>query len=697
MAKSKEQQECLKAYNEFNQVRNFEKEIPNCVWGDGDIVLPDKPSDPTSIDNYGLPKKKRKFPYYSKEFKEEMDSLPDDSPVKEEFLEKEWDRRMNGYWWYNGDKLEFINGHYYMTLQYWLIQVEKPVEHTGNPYFVDMHRDMNLAIWWTKRNKNYSGTCYIGARRSSKTVIGMANGYWDTTERFGALFGIQSKTFPDAKGVLRKLVSSWKMLPKFLRPSDTRESTVTERLRFSEPKRKMAAYDVYSEYLNSMIRAFPSKEEAMDGERTTYQFIDEYGKCVESDVSVLQKITKVCCMVGSKIIGYSFWATTVEEMDRKGGANAKKVWDRSDPRKANDIGRTPTTMNRLFFPAYYGMFESGDGEQYVDEWGYSNVEACIDWLDKSEAGLNQEDLEDNRRKYPRNIEDCFRLKDSGNSYSKHNLIEQRIYNDQLYRNPVRRGNFIWKGGMKFTEVEFRPDPDGRWLVAWEPDKNDRNRYKKVGSHFMPERNFCKTGVDPYDHKDIKGSGSNGAAATIIEKHYTAPDIEMGWVCIYVNRPHSPNEFYEDILKQAIFYSSPILVENNKNGMINWLEDNGWYEFAMSNPIERDVSFRKKNAKGYPMTSEFNRNALMDVTQEHIYDHIGKKQDGKFGYCLFNELIDDWERFEPSNWTPYDLAVASGLALIACKTPKQKPKVKEFKTSDWIPQYRAFGGVSRKIR
>lgn len=687
--------ECYKAWKEFKQVRNFAKEIPNAVW-DFDIELPEKPKDYRSIANFGKPKSERKFPFYLDDYVNSIDDLEDDNPKKLNFIDQEWGRRRNGFWWYNGDKLEWINGHYYMTLQYWKIPVEDLGGASARPKFVDMHRDMNLGIWYLKNNPKFSGLAFIGARRSSKTVQGTANAYWDTTEKENAVCGIQSKSFTDSKKVLQKLVSSWSKLPEFLKPTDTGESTVSQVLRFSEPKRKSSKgkKKEYKDVLDSYIEAFPAKAEAMDGLRTTFQFIDEFGKNLECNVADLQKIAKVCCFAGaSKIIGFSFWTTTVEEMEKKGGDNAKKVWDGSDINKLNKNGRTPTTMSRVFFPAYYGMFEAEEGKSFVDEWGYSKMQECVEWLDDEEENLDQDDLDDWRRKFPRTIDDCFRLKDSGNSYNKKHLVSQKIYNYKVENNPLVTGNFIWKDGIPFTEAEFKPNPEGRWQVAWMPKKEDRNCYKKVGIHLKPTRDFCRTGVDPYDHGIIKsGKGSDGAALTILKSHFTAPHINMGWVCKYISRPKSPNDFYNDIIKQCFFYSSPVLVENNKNGMINWMEAEGVYEFAMENPLERDEKFKRKKSKGYPMTSQYNRNALMDVTQAHIADHIGKSSpQDDYGFCFFDDLLDDWINFDPSNWTPHDLAVAAGVALIACKDTTQKIKIPKFTPKDFFPQYRVTGG------
>lgn len=268
---------CKRAWKEFNRIRNFSKEIPNCVW-DIEIELPEKPKRFNEIINYGLPKKQRKFPLHDRKYIEHIDNLPLGNTEREDFIDQEFFRRKNGIWFYNGDKLEWIDGHYYMTLQYWLIPTSDSLRST-NPKFVDMHRDLNLAIWWTKKNPKFSGTAFIGCRRSSKTTQGLASGYWDTTEKYNAVFGIHSKTGVDAQKLIRKIISSWQKLPEFLKPLDTGYTSATRRIVFSAPQKKNTKKrQKTEEALDSYIEAFPSKEEAMDGLKTTFQFIDEYGK-----------------------------------------------------------------------------------------------------------------------------------------------------------------------------------------------------------------------------------------------------------------------------------------------------------------------------------------------------------------------------------------------------------------------------------
>ena len=49
---------------------------------------------------------------------------------------------------------------------------------------------------------------------------------------------------------------------------------------------------------------------------------------------------------------------------------------------------------------------------------------------------------------------------------------------------------------------------------------------------------------------------------------------------------------------------------------------------------------------------------------YIQDHVGIKQDGTLGDLYFNELLNDWSRFDINKRTKHDASISSGLAIMA---------------------------------
>src|SRR5690606_23125563 len=121
VAERKYRNECLKAYEAYETVYRLKDRVPDAIW-DFDITLPDKPSDPSKIINFGKPKEERKFPLMSKEEIDGYEALAtSDAPIDKarysEFVKREWHRRLNGLFFFNGDKLEYITGWNYVWLQ----------------------------------------------------------------------------------------------------------------------------------------------------------------------------------------------------------------------------------------------------------------------------------------------------------------------------------------------------------------------------------------------------------------------------------------------------------------------------------------------------------------------------------------------------------------------------------------------------
>ena len=696
---SKHQQECFEAYENFVQEYDIKQEVEHAVW-DFTFKRPEKPPIKT-IANFGLERSKRKFPYYSKDFIRDMEQK-EGTEEYIKFVAEEWRRRYEGYWFFNGDNLEYITGHHYCMLQYFLITVEINGRNVRtNPRFRDSHRDLFYALETTRNDKNSFGIVYYSFRRTGKTIVALAEGYFDTTENKESVFAIQSKTEDDGRKVFKKLVDSWQKIPSWFKPVDTGETTVTKRLFFGEKKKKQEGEKEYREVLNSEIFYINAKEEALDGTYCSFIFDDEVGKVGKGlDVNERWNINRECLVSGSKIVGKSIQTSTIEDMEKYGSDKALILWNRSNPNKRLPNNRTDSGLYRLFMPAYYGYDgEHPDTEEpFIDEFGYSNIKLAKSYIESMYKSLTGDDLLSFRRKYPITIDDCFALTSSDNTFDQKKIYEQEQFNKTTDGKLVTRGTFYWKDGIKDTEVLFKPSENGKWLVAWMPPAEDRCRFEIKNGQRRPTRDFCKTGCDPFSHRETVDKGSRGASATILQKHYSEPDLKMAFVCLYLARPKHPHEFAEDMIMQSVFYSSPFLSESNKFGVLDYFHKRGYDGFCLYNPL--DPNYMKEWAKGkrgVPTTGSDIREALISMTQAYIMDYIGKNEETEeHGFCPFDEILEDWRKFEPDNWTPYDAFVATALALMATKKPLNKITTTYAKVTDWLPKFSQRGKMSVRI-
>ena len=161
---------------------------------------------------------------------------------------------------------------------------------------------------------------------------------------------------------------------------------------------------------------------------------------------------------------------------------------------------------------------------------------------------------------------------------------------------------------------------------------------------------------------------------------------------YLNRPPKETIFYEDVIMACVFYGMQFLPENNKPGIINWAVDNGFRHYVMKT---QQGDYTKSNSRnwiyGVATSGEIVREIGIGNVEEYIYDYIGKIspdiQRNKFGIaeneinsemhgnCPFDDILDDWEKFDSGKWTIYDMTVATIITMLAA-TPVRKKRVQE---------------------
>ena len=103
--------------------------------------------------------------------------------------------------------------------------------------------------------------------------------------------------------------------------------------------------------------------------------------------------------------------------------------------------------------------------------------------------------------------------------------------------------------------------------------------------------------------------------------------------------------------------------------------------------------------GIPNSSEDIKQAHAAAIEMYIQDHVGLKQDGSYGDMYFNELLNDWARFDINKRTKYDAAISSGLAIMACNRHLYRPNAPTVKPklNISIARYSNTGNTSKLIK
>jgi len=399
------------------------------------VPLPEPPPQ-KEIDGFGKKPKYQKWkrPSYPeklrelekscssiKEVWEKLDYYKDNYKEEIEFIRREWDRRINGYWFYNNGVPTFIDGWHYMYLSYWKLDVgypeyrsrdrkffifvrysyttteayyryrvidkvtEKVLSYFSNEkelmkflrdkdpdfvraqrghFYVDMGRRVCYGINYPKHRRE-------GATYKADHIL--FNVITTLEEAHG---GIQSMDgVSAAKAFSKAIVKPWKKLPFFFSPNFAGSTDPKRVLEFDVPAQRSSSITGSVNNIEVGLESFidfadSANRSWYDGDKLMVLHNDELGKTILEDVNARWMVQKRCLAQGNGILihGLAVNTSTVGEMTEKGGANFFRLCQQSHWENRNSVGQTQSGLFNLFIPAYDGL------EGYIDIFGNSIIE-----------------------------------------------------------------------------------------------------------------------------------------------------------------------------------------------------------------------------------------------------------------------------------------------------------------------------------
>jgi len=614
------------------------------------------------------------------------------------YIEQEFQRRRDGVWFYNNGVPTYITGRHYMFLQWSKIDI-------GYPSYLAFQREIFLHMAACEADPRCFGQLYTKCRRSGYTNVCSAVLVDEASQVKEKLLGIQSKTGKDAQEniFMKKVVAIFRSYPFFFKPIQDGTTNPRMELAFREPSKRITKNNKTSQQgdaLNSVINWKNTTNNAYDGEKLHMLYLDEAGKWEKpTDIREAWRIERTCLIVGKRIVGKALVGSTVNPMD-KGGEEYKGLWNDSDPSERNNNGRTRSGLYRIFIPAYEAL------EGFFDRYG----NAIVENPEKEVIGIDGEMVDQGSRKYLKNErhsfkddpselneiirqfpfteDEAFRDSIEGSLFNIGKIYQQIEYNDDLYPNPVVKGNFVWV--KKDEEVAFSPDPNGRFLVSWQPPNNLRNKkLEERGKKVAPNSHIGCGGVDSYDlDATVDGRGSKGALHLYNKFNMEAPSNMF--VVEYASRPDLASIFYEDVLKCAFYYGYPLLIENNKYGIARYFESRGYDGYLMDRPdfLKNPNSSSNVKTKGIPSNSQDVIQSHAQAIEAYIHDHVGvNHESGSVGNMYFNKTLEDWIGYKIDKRTKFDLTISSGLALLASQKAKKEKPVSDFTDKQFVRRFK----------
>ena len=616
------------------------------------------------------------------------------------YIEQEFHRRRNGVWFYNNGVPTYITGHHYMLLQWSQMDI-------GYASFLDLQRTIFLHLEACKQDPRCVGQIYTKCRRSGYTNICGSALADEGTQVSNKVLGIMSKTGKDAQEniFMKKLLPMFRSYPFFFKPIQDGTTNPRVELAFREPAKRITKTNKVSgqtEALDTVINWKNSVANAYDGEKLHYLYLDEAGKWENPlDINEVWRVHRTCLLVGKKIVGKAMVGSTVNPLD-KGGANYKKLYYDSDPTNRNENGRTKSGLYKLFITAYealegffdvYGMPIMDDpSEPTLTMDGDIVSIGAKTYLSNERKALMHDPYELNEviRQFPWSKEEAFRDSTKSSHFNVGKIYEQLQYNRELYPNPVIKGNFVWKDGKQDTEVLWNPDANGRWTVTWLPPDDIRNKRKtEFGKVFPSNYHLGTGGVDSYDlDNTMDGRGSKGACHIYNKFNMSYPSNMF--VAEYANRPPLARIFYEDVLMAAVFYGYPLLIENNKYGIVRYFESRGYDGYIMDRPehLRAPGSSSNVKTKGIPSNSQDVIQSHAQAIEAYVHEHVGlNAETGEYGRMYLDKTLEDWIGYRIDDRTKFDLTISSGLALLAAQKIKQERKAADMSSKVFLRRFK----------
>jgi len=632
-----------------------------------------------------------------------------------DYIDNEFKRREEGFWYINKNIPIYLTGTHYMYLQWSKIDV-------GQPDFRESNR-LFFIFWEACRADNRSyGMCYLKNRRSGFSFMASGETVNMATISTDARFGILSKSGADAKKMFTdKVVPISVNYPFFFKPiQDGMDRPKTE-LAYRVPASKFTRRSIISTDkpedlagLDTTIDWKNTGDNAYDGEKLRLLVHDESGKWERpNDIQNNWRVTKTTLRLGSRIIGKCMMGSTSNALD-KGGRNFKKLYDDSDVKKRNANGQTRSGLYSLFIPMEWNY------EGYIDSYGYPVFNTppkevhgphgapikigVIEYWENEVEGLkeDQDGLNEFYRQFPRTTKHAFRDESKMSLFNLTKIYQQIDYNEGIQQQSiVTQGNFQWEDGVLDTKVIFIPNNRGRFYISWVPPVHMQNQiFVRNGMKYPANEHVGAFGCDSYDISGtVDGKGSNGSLHGLTKFSMDEAPSNVFFL-EYIARPQTAEIFFEDVLMACIFYGMPILAENNKPRLLYHFKRRGYRKYAMNRPDKTDykLSITEREIGGIPNSSEDVKQAHAAAIETYIEHYVGDLGE-KWGSMYFQRTLEDWAQFDINNRTKHDASISSGLAIMACNKNKYRPvnEIIREKVSLGFSKYNNKGDFSKIIK
>jgi hypothetical protein len=540
------------------------------------------------------------------------------------WIKRQWFHRLYGKWYFIKGKPTYLDGWHVFFLNSY--KMEGGTDFDGAPEYRDRDRRWFHAqryLYTTTETIDYDnegnlvllddgtpkmrctgsrtvlGSSSLKGRRTGESSKGSSIDLELVTSIEEHLSASQADTDANAEGLYNKLKRySFHKLPFFFTPITPNSKTGKQiSLRDTTANNGLQSYVTY--------RA--SGEYAYDGSRINFYLGDEIGKTKNADIIKRHYVVARTLTPGIKIRGFMLYVSTAEEMDSDVGKNFEDLTMKSMFEDRGIDGRTQTGLVNVHF----SIEESFEG--FIDPWGFPIIDnptdpdviAHMSFVEKNENGevmgvreylkkkeqefLDREDLvglSSFQRKNPKSFRECFANISSNLMFNRAKL-QTRLLKLKYEGNKCVRGDFVNDGN---NIVRFAPNVNGRFNVSMQLSGDRANRMIFDGHSYRPQFNdVFVASADAYRVSKTDSRRKSLGSGAVLYKHDplidnpNKPTIEWEtkkFVCTYVYRPETLDEYCQDMLNMCVYYGSMMYPEQNLSFVQEYFQRKGFDSFLL---------------------------------------------------------------------------------------------------------------------
>jgi len=623
--------------------------------------------------------------------------------------EREMERRRDGVYIRIKNTLTHITGDHWFTLMW--CKTKRPDKKSDYFDYREYQRDFFYLIKHTNESANIDLCDWSKAKKTGITNLMWCYYLNKSTMTKNINLGHMSIDSQKAAKTFRDhFMYAYYGLPLALKPDykslSENEGRITFGRRYNSKASKRSTTD---DELNTTVMCVPTVINAFDVDVFSDIWYDEapkykfnFGEIFRSNIG------------GTKLQDYAVgkqWITSyTPEQSGESFTEAKKIFYDSELSTITEYseGRTKSGGICCHIPAFKSWATS------FDKYGKCNEVEAKQKIKNILEGLQDRPSEflKIKRQYANTKRDAWSVGDSSSVFDPIRLTELEIDLEERQRaeQTFEWGHFEWENPIwELGKKDKRPKGifgPVKWVPISEEDrrkgKEDKARlYNKppaqhINQAIMQGRdeygnllppdifNYCG-GIDPADWKDAATADivSNIAIDTMAVQNTARNTLAKEVVtkiqyAEYLARPDNPYEWYEDIVKQILYFSQLIIVEANNAAVATKLEEEGLGHYMLFKNQSGVICFYKANHKNLPIEMGGKLKNIanvkagsVDVISDIIiliksYLQRANPDIGEIDYGALirsERFFKQAKEFDPKDTRRFDLVMAKGYALM----------------------------------